>query len=368
MTSYFPTFKVQYSLAWNLHFTTDSRSSLKMQFSRQNVSELQNSSSYKYCPNALASRLIITSGQSYAVAGAIAFLILPTFLANGLLLFVQTRTKTKSACKMHTVITTVNGCLFSVTALPMYTVLFTQYHQERNCFLENLSIFAAQTEMHILAYTILVLAIERYFCVRPNFGWSKSASHWMQSKTGSAITASFIFILSFLHGAVSVDFFGGYKSTVAKVGLVVINGVIALVVYAAYIKLYCEIRVHKISFSKIDRKQEHSSRDNASCDNRAGYMRKFIKTVSILLIAGIVCYLPFLVMDFWTGWYTFGLKSESPQNVRFFYYLSVAPMFFYSIVNASLFLYRNDQVRAFIRSTLKPKNRIRGTITSTEYH
>ena len=332
------------------------------------MSAMQNSSSYKYCPNALASRLIITSTQSYAVAGAISFLILPTFLANGLLLFVQTRKKTKSACKMHTVITGVNGCLFSVTALPMYTVLFTQYHRERNCLLENMSIFVAQTEMHILAYTILVLAIERYFCVRPNFGWSKTASLWMQSRTGSAIAASAIFILSFLHGIVSVDFFGIYKSTVAKISLLLINGIIAFAVYLAYLKLFCEIRVHKISFSEIENNQERNSSVTVRCDNRGGYMREFIKTISILLIAAVICYLPFLVMDFWTGWYTFGLKSESPQNVRFVYYLSVAPMFFYSTINASLFLYRNDQVKRFIRRMVHPMNRIKGTIMSIESH
>ena len=336
-----------------------------MQLSEQNVSALQNSSIYKYCPNSLASRLFITSAQSYSVAGAISFLILPTLLANGLLLFVQMRTKIKSSNQVNIALTSINGCLFSVSGLPMYTVLFTQYHQQRNCFLENMSIFVVQVETHVLGYTILVLAIDRYFYVRPNFGWSRSASLWMQTRFGLVITTSAILILSLLHGTVSVNFFGGLKSTIAKVAMMLLNAIIVLIVYIAYLKLYCEVKVHAIS---LVNSQEQNARNQGRDRDGGGYMREFIKTVSILLIAGIVCYLPFLVMDCWTGWYIFGLKTEPPQNVRFCYYLSIVPVFLHSTINASLLLYRNDEVKKVLRRMLRSMNRIRGTVMSSESH
>ena len=333
-----------------------------MQLTVGNVSALQNSSIYTCCPNSLASRLTITTAQSYTVAGAISFLILPTLLANGLLLFVQMR-KIKSSYQMNTVITSINGCLFSVSGLPMYIALFTQYRQQRNCLLENTSIFVVQVETHVLGYTILVLAIDRYFFVRPNFGWSKSVSLWMQTRVGLAITTSAILILSLLHGTVSINFFEGLKSTIAKVAMMLLNAIIVLVVYVAYLKLYCEIRVHEISFSNS---QEQNARSQGRDRDGGGYMREFIKTVSILLIAGIICYLPFLVMDCWTGWYTFGLKTESPQNVRFCYYLSLVPVFLYSSINASLLLYRSDEVWKVIRRMFRSMNRLRATVISSE--
>ena len=318
-----------------------------------NDTDVQNLSNSTYCQNALAARLIMTETQSYIVGVAVAIVAVPTLVVNGLLLLAIMKTKSKAACNMHIIITTLNGCLSSLTAFPMYIVLFTFYHDERQCFLETISIFFVQIETHVLAYSILALAIDRYFSVRPDFGWSKSVAQWTQSRAGSVLIALTILILSLLHGLVTVDFFVVVKSTIGRIIMMLFNGIIGIGVYAAYLKLYCEIAVHKSSVWRILRASRAQGVTDRPNNETPVYLREFIKTITILLVAGIVCYIPFIIMDSWTGWYTFRLKTGAPQEVRFAYYMSIIPVFAYSPVNASLFIYRNTKIRQLFHAKLK---------------
>ena len=87
------------------------------------------------------------------------------------------------------------------------------------------------------------------------------------------------------------------------------------------------------------------------------HLRKFIKTVTMLLVAGLFCYLPFIITDLWTGWYTLYLKAESPRNLRFAYYMSTVPVFSYCPFNACLFMYRNETVKKYVRGKLRSRGR-----------
>ena len=340
-----------------------------MNSSMQNKTELGS----PYCPNALVSRLVISKEQSYIVGITIAVIILPSLVINGVLFFVLTKAKKNNiACKMYIITSAVSGSLNSVTGFPMYIIIFTSYHHTRHCLFEKISIFTMQVNTHVLAYAILVLAIDRYFSVSPSFGWSKSAAKWMQSKNGSVIMCSSIVFMSILHGFVSVNFFAESKGVIGNVIMILINGIIACGVYVAYLKLYHEINVHRNSFKRAFNQETVQECKSRRIKKTPKYLREFIKTVAILLIAGILCYLPYIVMDCWTGWYTFVLKTEAPQAVRFAYYMSVVPVILYSLVNAALLLYRNDKVKQFVQEKLhsisSPKQRHNVECVSMRQH
>lgn len=304
----------------------------------------------KYCPNALAHRLIITKSQSYIVAISIAVIILPSFIINGLLLLTLVKTKKDAlVCKIYISVSAISGLLNSVVGFPLYVVIFTTYHDTRQCLLENISICVVQIYTHTLAYAILVLAVDRYFSVRPHFGWSKSAAAWMQSRKGSVVMCISILLLSILHGLVSVNFFTNFRNVVAKLIMIIFNAVIACGIYVAYLRLYVEINAHKNSFKGAIDPDNIPTRKVRRFIKGPKYLREFIKTVAILLVAGIVCYLPFIVMDCWTGWYSLIQKTVAPPAVRFAYYVTVIPVFLHSSVNALLFLYRNEEAKQYVK-------------------
>lgn len=307
--------------------------------------------SLKHCKNALAYRVILTEKQSRIIAILIGIVILPSLLTNGLLLFAMMKTKRKElACRTYVILTSFCGCLNSVSGIPMYVLLFTTYHNTRYCLFERISIFTVLTNAYVLVYSVLVLAIDRYLNVRPGFGWSKRLARVMRSNNGTIVVCVSIVLMSMLHSLMSASFFISVNFTIGKYITVALNCFIACGVYVAYLKLYCEINAHNNSFRR------EFDANEASQGKTPPYVHEFIKTVAILLVAGVLCYLPFIIMDIWTGWYTMVQTTVAPQTVRFVYYLAVIPVLMHSSINSMLFLYRNEKAKQYICKKFCYKN------------
>eukprot|EP00794_Sanderia_malayensis_P017053 gene17053-18771_t len=78
---------------------------------------------------------------------------------------------------------------------------------------------------------------------------------------------------------------------------------------------------------------------------------KFFVTVLLVMISLALCYLPVVAVDLWTGYYTLIKKTPSaaPVWLRFTYYLTFFPAFLNSSLNAGIFLYRNEESRAYFK-------------------
>ena len=304
---------------------------------------------FKHCYNALAWRIILTKTQSFTVGICIALVIVPTILTNGSLLIGLTRTKQhKLSCIIYIKMTAIFGCLSGATGFLMYVLLFTIFHDKRSCIFERVSLFIAQVNSHVLGYLILVLAIDRYFSVRPNLRQQRGIVKWISSTKGSHALVTLAITLSLLHGFVTVEFFGTAKSNIGKLIMAIFNVVIAVSVYIAYLRLYFELRAHERSVKNLRSGQSSSVKVKSG----SKYLHEFVKTIAVILVAGMLCFLPFITMDIWTGWYTLVRKIAAPRDVRFVYYLSVIPVFINSSINAVLLLYRNDKALKYVKRCL----------------
>ncbi|XP_065064314.1 uncharacterized protein LOC135690638 [Rhopilema esculentum] len=316
-------------------------------------STLQSNRSYgdffKNCPNTLAWRLLLLDCQSYVYAIAVALVILPTIISNVLLFIGMMNTgQFKSSCNLYIFVSSIIGVLSGLTGFPMYVALFTLYRKERFCILEKLAVCTAQFNGHMIGYAILALAIDRYFSVRPDLAMLSFARQ-VQSKLVSRFVVAIFSVLSFLHGLVSVDYFTVTKNLYGKIIMMTVNVLIVFVVYAAYLKLYHDIRVHNNSFRKAFQTSETYRVTTKFNSRTPRYLRELIKTISIILVTGMICYAPYIAMDFWTGWYTFVKKIPSPRTVRFIYYLSSVCVFLNASINAMLFLYRNQKAWLYVK-------------------
>ena len=251
--------------------------------------------------------------------------------------------------------TAIFGCMSAATGFLMYVFLFTVFHDRRNCIFERASLFIAQVNSHVLGYLILVLAIDRYFNVRPNLTQQRGIIKWILSTKGSYALVTLAIILSLLHGLVTVEFFGTAKSNIGKLIMAIFNVVIAVSVYIAYLRLYFELRAHERSVKNLRSGQSSSVKVKSG----SKYLHEFVKTIAVILVAGMLCFLPFITMDIWTGWYTLVRKIAAPRDLRFVYYLSVVPVFINSSINAVLLLYRNDKALKYVKQCLGCSSHVR---------
>eukprot|EP00112_Aurelia_sp_Birch-Aquarium-sp1_P018037 Seg4245.1 transcript_id=Seg4245.1/GoldUCD/mRNA.D3Y31 product="hypothetical protein" protein_id=Seg4245.1/GoldUCD/D3Y31 len=301
---------------------------------------------FKHCYNALAWRIILTKTQSFTVGICIALVIIPTILTNGSLLIGLMKTKQrKLSCIIYIKMTAMFGCFSGTTGFLMYVLLFTIFHDRRACMFERASLFMAQMNSHVLGCLILALAVDRYFSVRPKLRQQTGIIKLILSTKGSYALVTFTIILSLLHALVTVEFFGTAKSNITKLIMTLFNIVIAVIVYIAYLRLYFELRAHERSVKSLRLVQSSSVKVKSG----SKYLHEFVKTIAVILVAGMLCYLPFITMDIWTGWYTLVRKVAAPRDIRFFYYLSVIPAFINSSINAVLLLYRNEKALKYVK-------------------
>lgn len=83
------------------------------------------------------------------------------------------------------------------------------------------------------------------------------------------------------------------------------------------------------------------------------YVKELALTISFVLLALAICYVPFIVMDFWTSWYTFVQSKQAPRKIRFVYYMTYGSVFFTSVANAAIILYRNRDLKALVKATVR---------------
>ncbi len=302
------------------------------------------------CRNAYSDRIMISKIQCTTITIVLSLISVITIPLNGLIAIAILKTKKTAADPLswyYMLLITLSGCSIGTLVIPVNVVLFTTECQIRNCSLEYSAIFIGQIVCQFSAYVTFLIAIHRYFISTPD---RNRRCSFFTSKTGAHKLTIIAFLISMLHGFVSVNFFGKLSTSLPNVIMKAVDFILGLTIYFIYLRLY--ITIHRYAKNIRVRFQDNFElrpMHSARIIRRPKYVRSLAVTISLILIALAICYIPFLIMDLWTSFYTFIKEEHSPRNVRFVYFLSYAFVFLTSVANGGIILHRNRDIREFVK-------------------
>ena len=304
------------------------------------------------CRNAYTDRLILNDTQCSAITAVMILELVITLPLNALMVKGIHKTKMLSSTTwQYILLLGYAGCSLSVVVIPMNIVLFTIYRAKRSCSLEYMAIFLGQINCQFTMYLILLLAMHRYWMTMPSPKLLSSISIKNIAARGFVVAA---LLLSLLHGGASINFFGTITTSMPNILMKVLDITIGIIVFAIYLRLYIKIRRY-IKACRVRFKDDKNVESAVQFD-RLGklplYMKSLAITIFLILMVLAACYVPFIIMDSWTSWYTFYKSEKAPQKVRFVYYLTYGSVFFTSIANACIVIQRNRDLKLYANSAI----------------
>lgn len=314
-----------------------------------NVSE---DGSGKFCRNAYMDRMILNKAQC-GVITAILVLEMATAMSLNTLLIkgIYKQNMVGSVTWYYVLLLGYAGCSLSLVIMPLNILLFTVYRSSRSCTLEYVTIFLGQTNCQFIGYLILLLASHRYLMTVPH---TKLRISCLTSNFASRIVIVSVFGVSLLHGGASINFFGAIETPLPNIAMKIVDVTIGLVICVIYLRLYRRVRQYAANARvRFADNAVHVEQDIiTSTERKPKYIKRLAVTISLILLALASCYIPFIIMDAWTSWYTFYQCQQAPQNVRFIYYLTYGSVFFTSILNAVIIIQRNKEMKLYVKSTI----------------
>ena len=297
----------------------------------RHIEQIKFSASNLTCYTSLAWRIILTNKQSTTIAVCYAVTIFPIVLLNSALCFaLYTTGKVAKASRFLIFILSLSDCMTGLVTIPASVVLTTALSHKRNCWLEMSVMFFGQSNGHFSFYITMAIAMQRYLKVTPSLKFIGTFRESVLSLTGLKVATLVLLLWSFCHGLVSTYFFGHVKSTVPNMTMVVVRLLILVIVYVCYFRMYWSIKRH-VNEEPLQHSQSLQKHGQKT-------YKKFVKTVSLILIILAVTFLPALATDMWTGYYTLIKNTAAPRLPRFLYYLSFTAIYSNGIFNAIMFL------------------------------
>ena len=302
------------------------------------------------CYTTVAWRTLLTPNQNLTIGVTMSLTVIPAIVLNSAYCYALYKTRQlRKKSKLLVFLQSVSDFFFGAISIPCSVILFTAYGNIRCCWLERLAMFLGQTNGHISLYLLITIAMQRYFAVRPRHGNSNNrlVEFALLSFKGLAVVVCIVIIWSIFHGLVSVYFFGYLNSGIPNILVMILRPLIALLTYTIYFRLYFSVRKHQRDMTA---NLETSSRLVHAKAIKRNYS-SFLKTVSMVLIVNVLSYIPILIADCWTGYYTFR-NIYAPRIIRFIYYIVHFTLFLNSSLNTAIFLFRDVDSRAFLREKL----------------
>ena len=308
--------------------------------------------SRQICPNAFDQRIILSNLQLLIMATCLIVIILTIIPINLLLVISMVKTRQIiGVSKKYILVMSISDCLLGAVTIPTSLVTFTTYGKLRSCKIEYAAIFMQQFNVHVSVYMIFLLALHRYIKLTPNFQTQRRLPLWVTSVTGSRCLIVASFFISACHGTMSTRAFGsriGYS--IPSMLLKAQDIGLAITVSIIYIKLFFKIKKHTKT-SMVWSPMRSGNKATSKNVEKPRYVKKLAKTIFMILLAVSICYFPFILFDLWTSFYTYIKKKSAPQMVRFLYYMSWNFTFLNGVINALIIIYRNEQLRRFIRNS-----------------
>ena len=301
------------------------------------------------CPNAFKDRVLLNKGQSDTIlfiTGITLPCILFINLFQGVALY-KTRSL-NSRCRWYVFMLTISDGMYAVTAMPLLLVLFSKYRETRFCLLEYATVFAIQFNLNVSVYLTALIAYQRYLKINPSL--KNLTSTGLRWSLMSGNLANFLVVLCFVlplaHAIFSTHVFGKTSSPWPNFILKCVDVVIMSTVYFLYFKVCYRVRNRRrqqgdLPMRVIIKDKERSTRSSS-------YSYEFTKTVLFILVTLVISFLPFLIVDLWTSWFTYVKHRTSPAPVRFFYNVSVTIMPSICFWNALIFIYRSKALKQYL--------------------
>ena len=290
----------------------------------------------------------LSQTQSNILITCLAVLAPITVTANSLLAFALVKTKQAAKPTSHVFIFLL--CISDIFVGAVFDIIiFAKYRRVRICTLELVGNFIGQLFPHLSVNIILIIALHRYIQINPNLREITGLKKWLISKTGSVVLVVLAFLSAVANGLIASYFFGSYYNRVPNWLIKAIDCVLFIVIYGLYVNLFWNVKKHTRANKVLWNAENQAVNTHSGASGRPTYFKKFTKTVILILIAIVLCYLPFVSIDISQGLLEQSLSQSSAQLVRFFYYMTWIFLFSNSTINAAIIIYRNDKLKAFIK-------------------
>ena len=295
------------------------------------------------CYSVLVWRVYLSDQQQLILSICFGLTILPVVILNFALSFALYKLGDwRNKSKFFIFVLSISDTIFGLVAVPAHIVLSTALGSERSCWFERAFLFAAQSNGHFSFYTIMAIALERYLHVTSALRYgavSRGVAGFLTRLTsttkGHWILLLIMLILSLIHGLVPTYFFGKVQSNIPNIIMVFVRFIILAAIYISYIRMYIEIKKHVRANRPLN--QRHN---------------KAFRTVVTILIIYTVSFIPGIVTDFWTSYYSYVKESAAPTTLRFTYYLSFTLVYLNGAINAGVLMKANRRVLVYYRKCL----------------
>ena len=299
----------------------------------------------------------LSQTQSNILITCLAVLAPITITANSLLAFALVKTKqvTKPTSHVFIFLLCMSDIFVGAVTIPFDIIIFAKYRRVRICTLELVGNFIGQLFPHLSVNIILIIALHRYIQINPSLREITGLKKWLISKTGSVILVVLAFLSAVANGLIASYLFGSYYNRVPNWLIKAIDCVLFIVIYGLYVNLFWNVKKHTRANKVLWNAENQAVKTNSGASGinpRPTYFKKFTKTVILILIAIVLCYLPYVTIDISQGLLEQSLSQSSAQLVRFFYYMTWMFLFSNSTINAAIIIYRNDKLKAFIKEKI----------------
>ena len=296
------------------------------------------------CYSALVWQVYLSDKQQLVVGISSGLTIVPIVALNFALSFALYKLGDwRKKSKFFIFVLSISDTVFGLVVVPAHIVISTALGSERSCWFERAFLFVAQTNGHFSFYTIMAIALERYLHVTSalrygveNRGIAGYLTRLTSTTKGHYILLLFILILSLIHGLVPTYFFGGVQSNIPNIVVVFVRIAILAATYISYVRMYIEIRKHVRANRPLN--QKHN---------------KAFRTVVTILIIYTISFIPGIVTDFWTSYYSYVKETAAPTTLRFTYYLSFTLIYLNGAMNAGVLIKDNRRVLEYYRERFR---------------
>ena len=304
----------------------------------------------KFRLTGFAERISLTSAEATALGAAFSVLIPFTFLSNIMLILSLIRTgqvNKKSNCLI--LILSISDLFMGAVCMPLTVILFAIYPLERQCTLE---IIVQTVEIffgHFSAYMTVTIGIDRYVNIDPTLRHLNSPLHrlFSSSKVWIPILATFglttvtTMILTF-----TMITFTKHHNTVLIV-IIILDLVLVLSILVLYVRFYYKIWRHTKTKS-VYSIEAHIN----GIKIRAQYLARLGVTVFIILIALVICYVPFGIIGIYQAIVAGTNLSLLTRTDVLSFMITTVLVYLNSTLNTVIILYRNEKLRHYVSSCL----------------
>ena len=266
-----------------------------------------------------------------------------TVIVNVLLLtsFIATKQAMKNTSNFLITCLSLVDLLNGAMALPLMSLLFLANGKMENCFVLTASLMSPAILTNISGYITVLIAIDRYIHMNPDF-------HNRPSKLAKLFEKPRLYILlvvsSTLAGAVSASSFFVYKmgtfgTTIANILLVVLAMFFLSFMVTIYASGYLRIRQFTV---------DNPVHATQSTTDGPMYLRELYKTILIVLVTLVVAYTPYLLLIFITTVLLVVDPNKLTLGLLQLRTATLLLMFSTCITNTLVIFYRNKKTKGWL--------------------